>query len=157
MNPNKKIILLIVLLFGIIVPFIPSVTVIEVFFLLIPFAIIFVVTFIYLIVCLLNEKMNSSKAIYAFSILPIFIASQLISGFSVDKIQRLRSNQIIAELEQIKLRTGVLPEKHDLVAGIEYIRMKDNKHFVITYSRGFMVTEKYDSEIMTWESYGWND
>jgi hypothetical protein len=157
MNRNKKIILFSVFLFGLIVPFIPSLTVIEMFFLLIPFAIIFVVTLIYLIASLLNEKMNFYKALFAFSILPTFIVSQIISGFSVDKTQRFRSNQIIAELEKVKFETGILPEQYDLVTGIEYIKMKDDEHFVIEYSRGFMVTEKYNSESKNWESYGWND
>ncbi|XMO86646.1 hypothetical protein AAFN75_17815 [Algibacter sp. AS12] len=157
MNRNKKIALLIIILIGIIVPFIPSFTVIEMFFLLIPFAIIFVVTLIYLIISLINENISTSKALFIFSILPIFIISQIVSGFTVDNIQRVRSNRIISELEQIKSEKGILPEKYDVIAGIEYIRMKDNEHFVIKYSRGFMVTEKYESENKNWKSYGWND
>jgi len=127
------------------------------FFLLIPFSIIFVVTLIYLIVSLLNKKLNNRKEIFIFSILPIFIISQLISGFTVEKIQRLRSNHIISEIEKIKTETGIFPEKYDLVMGIEYIRMKNKDSFVIKYSRGFMVTEKYDSKNKNWKSYGWND
>ncbi len=157
MNRNKKIALLIIILIGIVVPFIPSLTVIEMFFLLIPFAIIFVVTLIYLIISLINENIDTGKALFIFSILPIFIISQIVSGFTVDKIQRVRSNRIISELEQIKSENGILPKKYDLIAGIEYIRMKDNEHFVIKYSRGFMVTEKYESENKNWKSYGWND
>jgi hypothetical protein len=157
MNRNKKIALLIIILIGIVVPFIPSLTVIEMFFLLIPFAIIFVVTLIYLIISLIDENTDTRKALFIFSILPIFIISQIVSGFTVDKIQRVRSNRIISELEQIKSENGILPEKYDLIAGIEYIRMKDNEHFIIKYSRGFMVTEKYESENKNWKSYGWND
>ena len=149
--------LLIIILIGLVVPFIPALTVIEMFFLLIPFAIIFIVTLIYLIVGLLNKKLNNRKAIFVFSILPIFIISQLVSGFVVDKIQRLRSSRIISEIEQIKTETGTFPEKYDATAGIEYIRMKNKDSFVIKYSRGFMVTEKYDSENNNWRSYGWND
>ena len=127
------------------------------FYLLIPFALIFLGTFLYMIISLISEKLNSGKALFIFSILPIFILSQVLSGFSVDKIQRFRSNRIISELEQIKSESGTLPEKYDLIAGIEYIKMRDNEHFVIKYSRGFMVTEKYDSEYKKWRSYGWND
>ena len=157
MNRNKKIFLISVLLFGLVVPFIPSLIVIEMFFLLIPFALVFAVTLIYLIVSLLNKQIDSRKAIFVFSILPTFILAQLLSGFSVDKIQRFRSNQIIAELNQIKVKTGILPEQYESVAGIEYTRLNDNEHFVIEYSRGFMVTEKYYSENGNWESYGWSD
>lgn len=157
MNRNKKIVLFIIIIIGIIVPFIPSLTVIEMFFLLIPFTLIFIVTLIYLIISLINENVDTSKAFFVFSILPIFIITQILSGLTVDKIQRVRSNRIISELELIKSENGILPEKYDLKAGIEYIRMKDNKHFVIKYSRGFMVTEKYESENKNWKSYGCND
>ncbi|WP_299223371.1 hypothetical protein [uncultured Aquimarina sp.] len=153
----KKIAIFTIVLIGIIVPFIPSFIVIEMFFLLIPFGIIFVVTLIYLIISLLSKNVNTRKALFVFSILPIFIISQIVSGFTVDKIQRLRSNRIITEIEKLKSETGVLPEKYELIAGIEYIKLKDNKHFIIKYSRGFMVTEKYDSENTNWRSYGWND
>ena len=95
MNLNKKLILISILLFGLIVPFIPLLTFTEMFFLLFPFAIIIAVTLIYLIVTLLNKQMDSRKAVFAFSILPTFIFAQLLSGFSVDKIQRFRSEKII--------------------------------------------------------------
>lgn len=127
------------------------------FFLLIPFAIVIAVTLIYLIVSLLNKRIDSRKALFAFSILPTFILAQLLAGFSVDKIQRFRSNQIIAELERIRNETGVLPEKCELIARIKYTRLNDDEHFKLEYSRGFMVTEKYNSDTGNWKSYGWND
>ena len=157
MNRNKKIFLISVLSFGLIVPFIPSLTVIEMFFLLIPFAIVFVVTLIYLIVSLLNKQMNSRKALFVFSILPTFILVQILAGFSVDKIQRFRSEKVITELEKIKNETGVLPEQYELIAGLKYTILNDQEHFKLEYSRGFMVTEKYYSDNGNWKSYGWND
>lgn len=157
MNRKKKIFLIIVLVFGLIVPFIPSLTVLEMFFLLIPFAIVFAVTLIYLIISLCNKQMDSKKALFAFSIVSTFILSQLFAGFSVDKIQRFRSSQIITDLEQIRNDTGVLPEKYETIAGIKYTRLNDLEHFKLEYSRGFMVTEKYYSEDENWTSYGWND
>lgn len=157
MNRNKKIFLISVLLFGLIIPFIPSLIVIEMFFLLIPFAIIFVVTLIYLIVSLLNKQIDSEKSLLVFLILPTFILAQLLAGISVDKIQRLRSNQIISNLEQIKLETGNLPEQFETITGIKYTRLKEEEHFKLEYTRGFMVTEKYYSENRNWKSYGWND
>lgn len=157
MNRNQNIFLISVLLFGLVVPFVPSFTVIEMFFLLIPFAIVILVTFIWLIFSLLNKGMDSRKAMFAFSIIPTFILAQLLSGFSVDKFQRFRSKHIIAELERIKNETGILPEQYDLVAGMKYTRLKNQEHFLIEYSRGFMVTEKYYSENGSWKSYGWND
>lgn len=157
MNKNKKITLLIIILLGIIIPFIPYLTVIQMFFLLIPFAIVFVISLIYLIVSVLNKNLNTQKALFVFSILPIFIISQILSGFTVDKVQRLRSNRIISEIKTLKSETGNLPEKYDLIAGIEYIKINGEENFVIKYSRGFMVTEKYESKYNHWKSYGWND
>lgn len=157
MNRNKKIFLISVLSFGLIVPFIPSLIVIEKFFLLIPFVLIFVVTLIYLIVSLLNKQIDSGKAFFTFSILPTFILAQLLAGISVDKIQRLRSNQIISDLEQIRIETGNLPEQYETIAGIKYTRLNEEEHFKLEYSRGFMVTEKYYSKNGNWKSYGWND
>lgn len=145
------------MLFGLIAPFIPSFIVIEFFFIIIPFALAFAVTLILLIVSLLNKKMDSRVTIFAFSILPSFIFAQLLSGFCVHKIQRFRSNQIISELNKIKVERRVLPEQYDLTAGIVYTRLNGNEHFKIEYSRGFMVTEKYCSGNGKWTSSGWND
>lgn len=157
MNRNQKIILTGVLLFGLVVPFVPLLAVIEMFFLLLPFAVITAAALIWWIVSLLIKGMDSRKALFAFLIIPTFILAQLLAGFSVDKLQRYRSRLIIAELEQIHNETGALPERYDLVAGIKYTRMRNQKHFLIEYSRGFMVTEKYYSETGNWKSYGWND
>ena len=157
MKQKKKIIIFSIILIGIIVPFVPYLTVIQMFFLLIPFAIFFVVTLIYLIISLLTKNANTQKALFVFSMLPVFILSQLLSGFTVDKIQRLRSNRIISEIEKIKSETGNLPEKYELFGGIDYIKIKGEESFVIEYSRGFMVTEKYQSKYNHWRSYGWND
>ena len=151
------ILIFVIILIGIVVPFIPSFVVIEMFFLLIPFAIFGIATLIYLLVSLANKKMDSRKALYVFSILPIFIISQLVSGFVVDKIQRFRSTQIIAEIEQLKTEKGKVPEQYELIAGLEYLKLKDDENYVIKYSRGFMVTEKYYSENGKWRSFGWND
>ena len=157
MKKPKMILIFVIILIGIVVPFIPSFVVIEMFFLLIPFAIFGIATLIYLLVSFANEKMNSRKALFVFSILPIFIISQLVSGFVVDKIQRFRSNQIIAEIEQLKSENGITPDEYKLIAGLEYSKLKDDENYVIKYSRGFMVTEKYYSEIGKWRSFGWND
>ena len=98
MNSDKKIFLIVVLLSGLVVPFIHTIIIIEVFVLLIPFALIFAASLIYLVLSLFFKKMDTKLAIFAFSIIPIFILAQLLSSFSVDKIQRLRSENIIAEL-----------------------------------------------------------
>lgn len=157
MNSRKKTTLFAIIIIGIVVPFIPSFVVIEMFYLLIPFVLIGVGTLIYLIASFTNAEINSRKAFFAFSILPIFIISQLISGFVVNKIQRFRSNQVITEIEIHKSETGTLPDNYELIGGLEYNKMKDNQNFIIKYSRGFMTTEEYNSRNSNWRSYGWND
>ena len=64
----EKYILLVLVLFGLILPFIDYLTIIEMFFLLIPFAIIVGASFIYWIVSLFNHKLNSKKSFYFFLI-----------------------------------------------------------------------------------------
>ena len=154
---NWKIILFGTFIVGLILSFIPAFTVIELFLLLIPFSIIFIVTVIYLIVSLFYNKQNGRKALFIFSIIPIFILSQLVSEFTVDKIQRVRSEIIIKEIQKIKTETGNYPEQYDILLGIEYRKLDNKNTFEISYSRGFMVTEKFDSEKNNWNSYGWND
>ncbi len=156
-NLNKKVILLIIGIIGLIVPFVPYLTILEMFFFIIPFAIIFITTLIYLTISFLNKNLNSRKAIFVFSILPTFIFSQLLSGFTVDKIQRFRSKKVIEEVEEHRAKTGELPDYIKTQFGIEYNRMNDKKNFLISYSRGFMVTEKYQSKYKHWRSCGWND
>lgn len=157
MKQKNKAIIFFVVLTGIIVPFFPYLTIIQMFFLLVPFAILFVATLVYLIASLFSRDINSQRALFLFSILPIFILSQLLSSFTVDKIQRVRSNSIISDIYKIKSDTGSLPKEYNLVLGIEYIKIKGEESFVLEYSRGFMVTEKYQSKYNTWRSYGWND
>jgi hypothetical protein len=127
------------------------------FFLLIPFAIIIGATFIYLIVSFFKKNINSNTALFSFSIIPIFVLTQLLSGYSVDKIQRNRSENIINEIQEIRKITGAYPVNYRSPLGIDYELSKDKNSFVLSYSRGFMVTEKYDSKNDEWKDYGWND
>ncbi|MEJ8800478.1 hypothetical protein [Pontibacter sp. H249] len=154
----RKIILLGgIFLFGALVPFIPSMTVVELFFLLIPFVMVFLMTLLYLVITLFNKNLNSRKALFIFSVLPVFIIAQFSSGFTIDKVQRFRSDGIIADIEQVKNRTGKFPESYRTSLGIKYQKKSDQDSYQISYSRGFMVLEKYRSNEGKWESYGWND
>ena len=89
-----------------------------------------------------------------FLILPVFIFSQILSVLTVDKIQKIRSERIIVKIEKDKTVKGELPGEIKFPFGIEYIRMIDNENFEISYSSGFMGTEKYNSEKRNWKSYG---
>ncbi len=125
------------------------------FFLLIPFAIIFALTLIYLIISLINKNLNWKKALFVFSILPIFILSQLSSDFVFDRIQRFRIKKAIVGIEKEKNNTGDFPDHIDLKMGIEYTAGENGYGF--KYSRGFLETVRYNSTDKEFVVYGWND
>lgn len=154
---NWKYIALAFFLFGLILPYIDYLTIIEMFFLLIPFAIITGASFIYWIVSLFNSKMNSRKSFYFFLMVPLFVLTQLFSVFTVDRIQLMRSEKVIKSVENKVKVEGVIPDTFDTRFGIEYKKSKRDNKYEIRYSRGFMVTERYDSDTKKWKSYGWND
>ena len=155
---NKKIPLinLITIVFGIITPFIDYFVVVEMFFLLIPFGIILFLSIIVLIINLIKYKKEILKqtSTKLTLIIPLFLLSQITAGSLVDKIQSFRSERIIKSLEKNKER---YPDFYYTNFGIEYKKARDENHFELKYSRGFMVDEKYDSKIKKWKSYGWND
>lgn len=143
--------------FGLIYPFIPSLVVIEFFYLMIPLGIAFIVGILYLLFCIFIKTIRTKRTMLVFSIIPIFIISQFISAFTVDKIQKLRSEYVIKEIKQINKDTGEFPEQYAIRLGITYKTLDGGERFKISYSRGFMVTEKYYSDMDKWKSYGWND
>lgn len=151
MTFKQKIVLFTIFLIGMVIPFVPELAIIEVFFLIIPFGIAFIITLIILILSLLEKKQNRGGAIFMFLIIPVFVLSQFFSGFVVDKLQRIRCESVINEIE--KNNIGSLPENYDLSFGIEYKKLKD-RVFQLKYSRGFLVTEVYNSENKSWTSYG---
>jgi hypothetical protein len=153
---NKKIIIGAIILLGLIFPFIPTLTSIEIF-LLIPFAIVFVLTFMYFVVAWLKKKDNRHQALFVFLILPIFISSQILSVLTVNKLQRIRSDRIVKELYDLKAKNGSFPESYVTAVGIEYQKSTERDSFELSYSRGFMMTEKFDSDTKEWNSNGWND
>lgn len=157
MKLNKRIVLVGIFLFGLISPFIPSFTVFELFFLMIPLGLIFLGTLAYLINSFLSPRMDTRKAAFAFAFVPVFVLSQLFSGFAVDKIQRYRSQAILDEIAEVKKQMGAYPETHPISLGITYSKLTNDRGFQLNYSRGFMVTEIFDSELNKWESRGWND
>ena len=154
---KRRYILLALVLFGLILPFIDYLTIIEMFFLLIPFAVITGASLIYWIVSLFNQKLNSRKSFYFLLIIPLFVLTQLFSGFSVDRIQLMRSKRIIKDVETKIKVDGKIPDAFDTRFGIEYRKSERDNKYEIRYSRGFMVTERYDSNTEKWRSYGWND
>ncbi|MFD2907402.1 hypothetical protein ACFSX9_01510 [Flavobacterium ardleyense] len=158
---NKKttffqVIYLIIIILGIIIPFIDYVVVVEMFFLLLPFGIILFLSIIIFIFNLIKYKkeilkQTSTKLIF---IIPLFLFTQITSCFLVDKIQNFRSERLIDLLE---IKKENYPDSFNTSFGIEYKKAINENKFELKYSRGFMVNEKYDSKNKMWRSYGWND
>lgn len=152
-----KAIIITISVFGVILPFIPSLVVIEFFYLLIPLIIALVASVLFLLLCVFIKTIQTKKSIFIFSIIPLFIISQFVSVLMVDKIQRLRSDHVIKKIEQVRKDSGEFPDQDVIGPGIKYKKLDNGKRFRISYSRGFMVTEIYYSDIYIWKSYGWND
>lgn len=156
MNTLNVLVLLTVMLLGLALPFIPMLAIVELL-LWAPIGIIIILTFTYLLLALANKNLNTQKAFFVFLILPVFIGAQFLSVYVVNKIQRFRSEQIIAEVEKMKSKAGKFPNEYILTGGIKYTKWKNSLNYTIEYSRGFMINERYSSENKKWESYGWND
>ncbi|MCD4791824.1 MAG: hypothetical protein K8R54_01225 [Bacteroidales bacterium] len=154
---KPRIVLPSIILFGSIFPFIPYLVVIEFFFLMIPFVIIFFISILILIISLFLKEISFKKTMFIFSLLPIFIFSQLLSTTVINKVQKYRSELIIKKIENIKSLNGTFPENYKISLGIKYFKIEDEQNYIIRYSRGFMVTEKYYHNEDKWRNYGWND
>lgn len=136
-------------------PFIDFAVVIQAFYLLLPFIIISLFSLVAFILNLIKYKRNIFKqsSTLLTLVLPVFLLSQTISVFTVNKIQRFRSNQIIKKINNNELSINSNPT---ISFGITYYKLQ-NDDFVVQYERGFLVKEKYNHKKKKWDSYGWND
>ena len=144
------------MILGFITPYIDYFVVIQMFFLLIPFIVIVLLSLILFIINFFKNKKNvfTLKSTKIITLIPVFLLSQIISVFIVYRIQRFRSEQII---ENLKSNYKYYPQNLPTNYGIKYFKLKDLNEFKIEYERGFFVREVYDSTLKTWKSYGWND
>ena len=158
---TKGISFIILSIVGLILPFIPEFALLEVFCLLIPFAIFVFISFCYLIITLIRsiyrKKGKTREALFIFSLIPCFLLSQIGSTFIVGKVQRERSKSLITELESLRQTTGIFPDHYPTYLGITYIKESDQNNYRIEYSRGFLVREVYARDDKSWISYGWRD
>lgn len=152
-NGVRLAIIVMAILLGFIIPFVDYLVIVEVFYLLIPLAILFLASMVYLARWLFLRERNNHGLLFAW-IVPALLGSQLVATYSVDKIQRFRSERMIREMES----TGKNPADYSTLWGIEIItKAKDPDKYIISYSRGFMVREIYDSGAKSWKSVGWSD
>jgi ABC-type transport system involved in multi-copper enzyme maturation permease subunit len=156
MEHHKKVlrvaILVTCIICGTVIPFVDYLALIEVFYLSIPFALVFFASLAYLIGRLIFKGQKDGNALFLAFLMPTFIASQILAGYIVDKVQRFRSEQIIKEIEA----THSLPLNQETF-GVKIVSAGQSNAFQISYSRGFMTREVYNSSSKTWNSKGWND
>jgi hypothetical protein len=142
---------------GTVFPFIDFLVVIEIFYLLIPLILLLFASIAFVIGYLIWDRAKLRQSISGIIAIPLFIAGQFLSTWTVDKIQRFRSEHVIREIEGIVSLTNQIPNDYHTNYGIEFSKLHTDNQFVIKYSRGFLTTEVYSSKERTWKSQGWND
>ena len=154
---RQTIIIICIIILGLVFPFIDYLVIAEAFFLFIPLTILLFLSVALFIGYLIWDRNKLKKYILSIFSIPIFIAAQFISNWTVDNIQRHRSELIIEEIADIKSQNGQIPHDYKGTFGIKFLTLKDKNEFKLSYSRGFMVTENYYSKDNSWRSQGWND
>jgi hypothetical protein len=156
MEHQKKILRVVVfvtcIICGIVIPFVDYLALIEVYYLSIPFALTLMASLAYLIGRLIFKRQKDGNALFLACLTPTFIASQIFAGYTVDKVQRFRSDRIIKEIEMTHI-----PPSNQETFGIRIVSGGKSNAFQISYSRGFMTREVYNSSSKYWNSLGWND
>lgn len=100
---------------------------------------------------------SKDQNLWMLKIVPIFLIGQIIGPFTVDYVQRFRSDFIIENLEEHKNKKGSFPLIKNIPLGINYTVLEEGKDYRIDYSRGFLVTEIFYRNEGKWISRGWND
>ena len=149
--------LVIIGIIGSIIPFIDSIAVIQVFFLLIPYLVYFGITLLAFVITLVKRNENRRHALFFLLTLPTFILAQILSIVLVDNVQKLRANQAIDKIEKLKQQHGKYPDDFELSLGIKYFEQKNGEEFKMEYNIGFLISEVYRSETNNWSKRGWND
>jgi hypothetical protein len=153
----NKIVLAIVLVLGMVFPFVPFLVMIELFVLLIPMVMAFVLITLFLLGSYWQKESKPKGLWFAFAVIPVFILTQLVTVVIVNQVQRFRSESLITQIEHIEKQTGEFPAHYSTILGIQYVKMENQNNFSIEYERGFMVREAYYHDNKTWTSKGWND
>ncbi|WOK07740.1 hypothetical protein RT717_03765 [Imperialibacter roseus] len=138
-------------------PYFGYFTVLEAFYLLIPFAVFVLASFAIFLYLVIIKNPKWRKALFITALVPIFIVTQLTSGTLVGWLLKYRSGRIIEEIEKTKSQTGAYPIDFPTPLGIAYTKDEFRGEYYLAYTRGFMTTEEYSSESKKWISKGWND
>jgi len=157
LKKDAKIIFLIVtFIIASILPFIDYLVIIEIFYLSVPLALAFTITSVFLVINLIDKREDKSK-VFAWCFVPVFVLAQFLSTYAVDMVQGFRAEYLINEIERGLQETDEFPSTVKSSWGIEIKKSNNPNAFTVTYSRGFLVREVYDSKTKSWKSYGWND
>jgi hypothetical protein len=154
---QRKFIIISILTLGVVFPFIDFLVALEIFYLLIPLTLLLFASIALLIGYLIWDRTKLKQSVLGILAIPLFIVAQFFSTWTVDKIQRLRSELVIKEVEGIVSLTNQIPNDYHATYGIEFAKLQTNNQFEIKYSSGFMATQVYSSKEKKWKSQGWND
>jgi energy-coupling factor transporter transmembrane protein EcfT len=145
---------------GAITPFVDRIHVIQMFFLIVPMFLCFIICLFILVVGLIHKNKKQIKySILILLPLILFQLPQFLSVYAVDKFQRNRSEKIIVKLDEYKKEFDYYPvelDKELCFRGITY-KLRDDNEYELAYERGFFVTERFTSKNREWKSYGWSN
>jgi len=163
MSKNKIFYILLiggVIFLGIITPFVPVIHIFEMFFLLVPLFLCFAVCLFVLFFGLISKNRKQKKySLLILNVIILFISTQLLSAYSVNKFQKHRCKKLISNLEIYKIEHKCYPESlsNELnIKGIEYTLLTCEE-YKLEFERGFLVREVFTNKNKIWNSYGWND
>jgi hypothetical protein len=154
---QRNFVIISILTLGMVFPFIDFLVGLEIFYLLIPLTLSLFASIALLIGYLIWDRAKLKQSILGLLAVPLFTLGQFLSAWTVDKIQRFRSELVIRELHGIVSLKNQIPKDFHTTYGIEFSKPQTDNQFVIKYSRGFMTTEVYSSKLKAWKSQGWSD
>jgi len=149
------VLILSVFLMGIIVPFVPALHMVEIFILSIPILICLSMCLLLLPVALISKNKKGIKILgLSTSLIILFISSQLLSSYTVEKYQKYRCNKLINELETFKNTNNYYPEHlRKPIKGVKY-SLLEKDGYELSFECGFFVTEIFYSKQGKWERHG---
>src|SRR5688572_7147193 len=121
---QKKIIIISILTLGMIFPFIDFLVAIEIFYFLIPLILSLFASIAFLIGYLIWDRTKLKQSILGVLAVPLFIVGQFFSVWTVNKIQRFRSELVIREVEGIVSLTNQIPNDFHTTYGIEFSKLQ---------------------------------
>src|SRR6187399_3037423 len=121
---QRKFIIIGILTLGMVFPFIDFLVIIEILYLIIPMTLLFFGSIALLVGYLIWDRAELKRLNPVILAVPLFIVGQFLSTWTVDKIQRLRSELVIREVEGIVSSTNRIPNDYHTAYGIEFTKLR---------------------------------